>query len=251
MSRRSTTPKRRKKSAASKLSRFWIPALVVIVIAAIGGYFAAIWSGFNPSKIRVIGNNSVSRADITAAAQVDTRRNLWLQDKQAMIERIEAIPFVDTVAVHRGFPASVTISITERKPEFMLEAGGARYVVDHSLRVLYRETSDITLCPCITMIKALVEQPGAFVTDPQAVAMRDDLDALAAAHVRVDEARYDKYESLIVRLDHGPVVLLGDDGEDLAKKIALIGPIRAQLAKGKPIAAIDLRAPNTPVVRYK
>ena len=167
-----------------------------------------------------------------------------------MIRRIEAIPYVDTATVHRGFPASVTIAIAERKPAYTLKAR-SNYVVDRDLRVLYRNTSDIVICPCITMNKPLDVRDGAFVTDPQAVAMRDDLDALAAAKIEVGEARYDKYENLIVTLRDGTTVLLGDDGEDLQKKIALIGPIRQQLAKGKPIAAIDLRAPNTPVVKYK
>jgi len=47
----------------------------------------------------------------------------------------------------------------------------------------------------------------------------------------------------------GVQLLLGDD-EDLARKIALIGPILSQTA-GRRIAAIDLRAPGTPVVVYR
>jgi hypothetical protein len=125
-------------------------------------------------------------------------------------------------------------------------------LVDADLRVLSDVADDAPAAmPTIETNRPVALAIGSFLKDPEVVAMRDDLGALRAAHVDVVDLRYDKYESLIVRLRDGTIVLLGDDGEDLQKKIALIGPIRAQLAKGRPIAAIDLRAPNTPVVRYK
>jgi cell division septal protein FtsQ len=251
VSRRDTrTPKRRKKSAASRLSRFWIPAVVIVAVAAIVGYLGTTWSGFLPTKIAVSGNGGLPASQILAAAEIDPARNLWLQDKHAMIKRIEAIPLVDTAAVHRGLPATVAIAVTLRRPALTILSPGAGYVVDAALRVLYAASGDPD-CPCVYPNRPLALQPGAFVTDAQVVAMRDDLAAMQAAHVDATQLRYDKYESLIVTLRGGPTVLLGDDGEDLQKKIGLIGPIRAQLAKGKPIAAIDLRAPNTPVVKYK
>ncbi|HEY8320222.1 MAG TPA: FtsQ-type POTRA domain-containing protein [Candidatus Baltobacteraceae bacterium] len=256
MSRRDTTPRRRKKSAASRLSRFWILAVAIAVAAAIGGYFAATWSGFNPSKIAVVGNDAlVPTGQVLAAAGLDRRRNVWLQDTHAAAARVEAIAYVATARVHRLFPASVTIAVTERAPFAMVGAYGStqgRALVDADLRVLSDVADDAPAAmPTIETNRPVALAIGSFLKDPEVVAMRDDLGALRAAHVDVVDLRYDKYESLIVRLRDGTIVLLGDDGEDLQKKIALIGPIRAQLAKGRPIAAIDLRAPNTPVVRYK
>jgi cell division septal protein FtsQ len=256
MSRRDTTPKRRKKSAASKLSRFWILALVVIVIAAVGGYFAATWSGFNPSKIAVTGNDAmVPTAQVLAAADIDPDRNVWLQNTHAAAARVEALAYVATAQVHRLFPARVTIAITERVPWAVVgtyRTTKGRAIVDADLRVLAVAADDVpSSMPTIETNRPVALTVAAFVHDPQVTAMRDDLGALRAAHVDAVDLRYDTYESLIVKLRDGPTVLLGDDGEDLQKKIALIGPIRAQLAKGKPIVAIDLRAPNTPVVKYK
>lgn len=256
MSRRDTTPKRRKKSAASKLSRFWILAVVVVAIAAIGGYFAATWSGFDPSKIVVTGNDAlVPTGQVLAAADLDRHRNVWLQNTHAAAARVEALAYVATARVHRLFPASVTIAVTERTPWAVVGAYGStqgRALVDADLRVLSTVADDASAgLPAIETNKPVALALASFVKDPEVIAMRDDLVALRAAHVDALELRYDKYESLIVGLRDGTTLLLGDDGEDLQKKIALIGPIRAQLAEGRPIAAIDLRAPNTPVVRYK
>lgn len=256
MSRRNTTPKRRKRSAASKLGRFWILALVLAVVAATGGYFAATWSGFDPSKIVVAGNDAmVPTAQVLAAAGIDPHRNVWLQNTHAAAARVEAIAYVATARVHRLFPARVTIAVTERVPWAIVGAFGSkqgRAVVDADLRVLSTVAGQgPQTMPTIETNKPVALPVASFVRDPEVTAMRDDLDALRAAHVDAVDLRYDKYESLIVKLRDGTSVLLGDDGEDLPKKIGLIGPIRAQLAKGKPIAAIDLRAPDTPVVRYK
>ena len=50
---------------------------------------------------------------------------------------------------------------------------------------------------------------------------------------------------------NGIELLLGDDA-DIVQKSALIAPILSQTAAGpRRVAAIDLRAPKTPVVRYK
>jgi len=256
VSRRDTTPRRRKKSAASRLSRFWIVAVAIALAAGIGGYFAATWSGFDPSKIVVTGNDAlVPTGQVLAAAGIDRHRNVWLQDTRAAAARVDALPYVATARVHRLFPANVTVAVTERAPWAVVGAYGSsrgRALVDADLRVLSDVADDAPASmPTIETNKPVALVLGSFVKDPEVVAMRDDLRALRAAHVDVVDLRYDRYESLIVKLRDGTIVLLGDDGEDVQKKIALIGPIRAQLAKGRPIAAIDLRAPNTPVVRYK
>ena len=251
MSRTASRPRRQKKSAASRLRPFWILALVALFAGTVAAYVALTWHGFYPTRVIVVGNGPIAAAQILAAAKVDPQRNLWLQDARAMAKRVEAIPLVATASIHRGLPASVRIAVTLRAPAFALDPpGGRRYVLDRDLRVLYADDG-ATSEPAIVPSRPLAPSPGAFVSDPQVIAMRDDVYALRAAHADPVRLRYDRYESLIVTMRDGLVVLLGDDGEDLQKKIALLEPIRSQLAKGKPIAAIDLRAPNTPVVRYK
>lgn len=62
---------------------------------------------------------------------------------------------------------------------------------------------------------------------------------------------YDKFGDLVAATTGGISLLLGEDA-DLAKKTPLIDPIISQVsATGKKLAAVDLRAPKTPVVVYK
>ncbi len=81
--------------------------------------------------------------------------------------------------------------------------------------------------------------------------LRDDFEALAQAHVTIASLRYDKFGDLVAVMRGGAQLLLGDDA-NLSRKAALVGPILSQVAtNGRAIAAVDLRAPDTPVVRYK
>ena len=92
---------------------------------------------------------------------------------------------------------------------------------------------------------------GAFVKNVAAVQLRNDFDTLVQAHVFVNSLRYDKFGDLIATMHGGVRLLLGDDA-DLQKKTVLIGPILSQVAAtGRRIAAVDLRAPKTPVVVYR
>ena len=92
---------------------------------------------------------------------------------------------------------------------------------------------------------------GGFLKTDDAIRLRGAYDQLIASHVVPIALGYDKFDGLVATMRGGIRVMLGDDDE-MNRKIALIDPILAQVVrKGKPADAIDLRAPNTPVVVYK
>jgi hypothetical protein len=93
--------------------------------------------------------------------------------------------------------------------------------------------------------------PGQFLTDAKARAMRDDYETMIAAHVVPLALEYDRYDGLVATMRGGVRVLLGSD-DDLDKKLALVDPILAQIVrKQQNVAAVDLRAPRTPVLVFK
>jgi cell division protein FtsQ len=242
--------KRRKKSAGARLRPFWILFVLVAIAAAIGGYYAATWPGFYPKRVTVSGNRIVPTAEILSHASIAGRQNVWLQNTHAAAARIEAIPYVESAQVHRSLPASVHIVVAERKPFAVLQAAGARVIVDRDLRVLQADDETRTL-PVITAGPLRDLSPGAFVHDENVQRLRDDYVALSQAHVAVRNVRYDKFGDLVATTRGGIDLLLGDDA-DLGKKTPLIDPIISQVsATGKRLAAVDLRAPKTPVVVYK
>jgi cell division protein FtsQ len=246
----STRPKRRKKSTGARLRPFWILFILITIAAGAGGYYAATWPGFFPKPVTVAGNKVVPTAQILSRAQIAAQQNIWLQSMGKAAQRIEAIPYVKTARIHRSLPAGVRIVVTERTPFAVLQTSSGRAVVDGDLRVLEPEEAASTL-PVIVTKLATVPPDGTFVKDAGALRLRDDYDALAAAHVPVRSLRFDKFGDLVAGTRGGISLLLGDDS-DLTKKTPLIDPIISQVtASGKKLAAVDLRAPKTPVVVYK
>jgi cell division septal protein FtsQ len=246
MSRKKQPVARRKKSAAARVRPFWILLVLVGAIVALGGYYAATWPGFRAHHIVVIGNRRVPTKLIVARADIHPRINIWLQNMGAAADRIARIPDVGAVTVGRGFPASVNIVVHERIPFAVIRSAGRSAVVDSQLRVLTVRTPNPL--PQFNVNVAL-PPAGGYIKDERALRIRDDYEKLTDANVVVVSLSYDKFGDLIAQTPRGVRILLGDD-EDLQRKVALIGPILSQTAKKK-IAAIDLRAPNTPVVSYK
>ena len=242
--------RRRKRSAASRLRRFWIATVIVAVVLGSGLFALASWPGFDPRSITVEGNSVVSTAAILARAQIAPRQNIWLQSTAEMRARIQAIPYVLTARIHRTLPSTVTIAIREREPFATVIAPQGHALVDSALRVLASGNASADL-PQLLMRTPQILTPGTFLEDPGVIRLRDDALALAKANVVVRRLRYDRFDELVVELRSGINVLLGGQ-RDFTKKIALIDPIVAQVSRShRPIAAIDLRAPTTPVVVYK
>ncbi|HET7812776.1 MAG TPA: FtsQ-type POTRA domain-containing protein [Candidatus Baltobacteraceae bacterium] len=242
-------PQRKKRSAAARLRPFWFLLLVVAALAVAGGYYGATWSGFQPKGVKVSGNKTVSTAEILSRAQISLHDNVWLQNMRAASARVRAIPYIADVWIHRAPPANVSIVVTERKPAAIVESNGAAVLVDDTLRVLQPAQANEALP--VVVSNAPAPAPGATFRDEATRKLFADQTLLAAQHVIVRRVQFDKYDDLVADMSGGVKLLLGDDS-DLAEKSRMVAPILSQVAaKGRRIDAIDLRAPKTPVVRFR
>ncbi len=229
---------------------FWFAVLVIAAAGAFGGYYAARWPGFYPKRLIVSGNAIVPAQEIAARAQIAGNANLWLQNFSAAASRIETIPYVKKATITRSASSDVHIWVTERTPYAVLRYGKRSAVIDRDLRVL-AWGGDGRRLPQFVLGARAMPAPGEFVNDAFARRLRADYDALAKARVRVASLRYDKFGDLVAGMPSGTRLLLGDDS-DLSRKVPLILPILSQVgATGRTVAALDLRAPTTPVVRYR
>lgn len=240
--------RRTKSSAATRLRKFWIVIAVAICMALVGIGVAITWPGFQPRAIVVSGNRSVSRAEILERAGISTHVNMWLQNPRAIAARIASIPNIGSVRVYPIPPATVRIWVEERTPFAIARAGTQEAVLDRDLRVLADDAPVATL-PIFFLSEKTALVPGTFLHQTDALALRNDNDTLLAAHVVPIALSFDRYGGLIAILRGGIKVLFGDG--DFEKKVALVNPILAQVGGKRRIAAVDLRAPNTPVVQYR
>ncbi len=247
---RARSARRRKASATARLRPFWIPIALVGVIAVVAGAFAVAWPGFEPKYVQVTGNRVVPRSEILAKAAIAGHINMWLQNTGAMASRIESIPYVAGAGVYRLPPASIVIAVRERAPFAAVRSDDRAALVDRDLRVL-QSAPDDTALPEFILKPGVALEPGRFLTAASAVALRDDYEAMIAAHVIPVELTFDRFGGLVATMRGGVQILLGDDG-DLTKKLALVDPILAQVVrKQRRVSAVDLRAPATPVLVFK
>jgi len=125
-------------------------------------------------------------------------------------------------------------------------SGGASVLVDAQMRVLQEDDAPATL-PVIGFSPPIVLDPGAFLTEPQTVAMRGDLASLHAHDVSTAEIDDDAGDVTIL-LTNGVRVRLGDES-NARTAIPLIEPILTRFALlGRFVRELDLRSPTTPVV---
>jgi cell division septal protein FtsQ len=232
------------------LRTFWLLGVVVAGLVAWAVVTVVRLPAFHVKSLAVTGLSHVSRDEVLARAAIDPSADVWLLDRSAIRRRLEAIPYVDTARVHVRPLADVWIEVSERTPEACVRGGGGRVAtVDAALRVLERGCADGE--PVYAMRNPIDDTPGAFLHDPELSSLQADARALAGRGDRYRQFEHDAFGQFEATLADGIRVRFGDD-DDLPRKERLIGPILAQLGpRAENVRAVDLRAPDTPVVEYR
>ncbi len=241
--------RRAKPSLAGRVRTFWVLALLGLC-----GAFVLALAIANAPQLRVrsvdanVPAGPVTKSAVLAAAAVDPDANLWLLDTGAIRNRLAAIPYVATASVHRAqFPhPAVLLEVTLRQPSGCVRSSSATVTIDATARVLQTGCASGNL-PLIDIGPGPAVAPGAILTAP-------DIDRLLAdaktvgARVPVKIVRRDRFGGLEAVDSRGVILKFGAD-RDLAAKVALVEPIRRSVG-GRPLRAIDLREPATPVVEF-
>jgi hypothetical protein len=234
-----------------RVRRFWVIAALIVVV---GAALAIAFADAPAFRVRAVVANvppggPLRAADVLAAARVPTDANLWLLDTAGMRKRIEAIPYVLAVRSHRSqFPApAIGFAVTLRVPTGCVRTAGGVVTIDATARVLQTGCAARSL-PLVDGGDAPVTPPGTILTTPDIDRLLADAKAIAA-EVPVRIVRRDRFGGLEAIDTDGVLLRFGAD-DDLATKLALVDPIRRSIANAKNLRAIDLRAPDTPVVDF-
>lgn len=85
---------------------------------------------FRVRRVHVVGNSSISKADILKRAHIPISKKIWSIDLEQTELAILENRFVKSVHVVRAFPDAIFIEIEERKPIALLKVHGVLYVLD-------------------------------------------------------------------------------------------------------------------------
>lgn len=245
-------PRRRrltsKRSLQAKLRR---NMFVIVVILLLGGWAitaAVTWSGFRPQRVNITGTQRVDPALIRASAHISTANNIWLINPWGLSARLAAIPYVLSVDLRRSLPNRVTLVVHERRPDSCVVWHNGIVTIDATQRILQNGCS-LGMRYILPNLKSA--RIGSTIADHGLSRLHDDVAVLGAQHLAALSATFDRDNGVVIVTRNGVTLLLGEDSA-IAQTSALLPPIFAAVKKqGRTISRVDLRAPTTPVVRYK
>ncbi len=137
--------------------RRWLIALLVIVpiVAALGwlAWFSP-WLAVSQVQVNVSTATEVAgpltAEEVQAVAEVQMGTPLLRVDTDAIQERVEALPAVESVTVSRSWPDAIVVDVVRRTPVALVASGSAYDVVDASGAVIRTVTSVEKGLPVVT-----------------------------------------------------------------------------------------------------
>jgi len=114
-------------------------ALAVLAVAAFAGWVVLSSSWLATEQVTVAGERTLSDQKVLAAADIGIGTPLLRLDLDAVDERVSALRPVAEVTVHRSWPHTVAITVTERVPVAAIYRVGSWWVIDNE-GVLFRRT---------------------------------------------------------------------------------------------------------------
>ena len=110
--------------------------IVAILLLGWGTTVAVTWPGFRPQRLTIVGTSHVNPSVVKAAAHVSMLGNVWLLNPWALAQRVDMIPYVLSVDVHRTLPNRITLVVKERHPEGCLLSMYGKVTIDPTQRIL-------------------------------------------------------------------------------------------------------------------
>ena len=224
--------------------RLRITLVVASAIIVIGLAFLAIRSPlFDLDHVRVTGARRESAAAVQAAARVHRGDPLMFIDTGAVARRIEQLPWVEEAVVHRDFPGTLTITITDYVPTAYVRRsdGSAVLIASNGRAVALARTAPVVGVEI--RVAGVPPTVGSLLAPPEAA----DVVRHLPDRLRLLVGAVDVGDTFALELRSGGQVRLGTLDHLRAKGVAALGVID-HLA-GRPFTYVDVSAPHAPVSR--
>ena len=131
MARRKKNNRRRRRGSFAPLYKLFCFALIVGAIVASLAVF------FKVEHVAVSGNDRYSNSQIISASGVRKDDNLFFMNKYDVAAHIsEALPYVESVSIHRGLPDTLHVEVKECTCGVALEQEGKTWILCSSGKVV-------------------------------------------------------------------------------------------------------------------
>ena len=219
-----------------------VVALVVgaLLLLGLSGWALTYTSLFQARHIRVTGVAVLTADEVRGLGEVDDTTNVVHVDRDAVVARLEASPWVADASVLVELPDTLELRITERRPIGLIDALGEHGVL----------ASDATVLPMAPGI------PDGLPAVRAALGAPDDAQRQAAAAIlvaidpvvskRVSAVTVGQDGLVTLTLTSGTTVRTGAAGDEAAKAEALRAVLRWASADDLELTSIDVSAPTAP-----
>jgi len=236
----------------------WVLILLLAVTAAAAGLLAS--PLLEVRKVEVTGTQRVTPEQAIAAAGIRDGSALARVDAQGVRERVGALPAVASVAVHRSWPHTVRLVVTERTAQaYETQPGGSVHLYD-------AEGIDFAVASSAPAgLPQLVLPTGPTRADATRAASSVLAGLPDALRTQVSAVQSRSPSSVALLLQDGRTVLWGPAGDasDTATKAAIIATLDKDRLSGPPVDGqsgasdeagtegleIDVSTPSIVVVR--
>lgn len=203
-----------------------------------GGQFAATTeqmtsaAGFAVTEIEIAGNLYTPVDQIFQALGLDRGRSLISIDPAEARAALSGLPWVSGAEIRKIYPSKIVITVNERQPFAVWQAGEALSVIEADGTVIGGYAADPSLAALPLFVgKGAAPQARAF---SELMAGYPEIASRVRAHIRVGERRWD------LRIDNGMTIRLPEDEVEAA--MARLVDLEAQHnVLDLDLAAIDLR----------
>ena len=137
---------------------FALLATLLIAVSVVG----ACTVFFQVETVTVTGNERYSEQQILDVASVEMGANMILTPSEQIAQRIyDGLPYIHEVQVHKRFPTTIRLEITECQPAAVITGAASAWLVDANGKLL--EEADDTMkqeYPNVTGLELLEPQQG-------------------------------------------------------------------------------------------
>ncbi|MDD4170037.1 MAG: FtsQ-type POTRA domain-containing protein [Desulfotomaculaceae bacterium] len=207
---------------------------------------------FEVRQVLVSGNQFLLEEKIRTVAGIGIGINIFKLNLTAVEENLRLMPMIKEVQVTRALPATVQITIKERRPLGLLSTGEGFIEVDEEGVCLQKAGVSTPGLPVITGASVEQSTPGEVV---KAERLDDALTVISSlpddALSILSEVHVDLDHQIKVYTMEGFQCRLGQATE-IAEKGALLALVLQEIKKqGAKVDYIDLSCAGMPVVKYK
>jgi len=223
-----------------------------VLLILIAGYILLRSPVFEVHSVLVRGNQFLSEDTIRSVADISAGANIFKLDLAAPAVNLKMIPMIKEARITRSLPATVVITVKERRPLALLPDGEGFVEVDAEGVYLQKAGVGVPGLPVITGVQGDIPGPGQVIRAERlgdALAVINGLPGevvagLSEVHVGGD-GRVWLYTLDRIQCRFGLPAEIREKGAVLSQ---LLVELRRQEAR---VEYIDLSSAGQPVVRYK